>query len=401
MHPARAYLVYVSLSYTSISTIFVIYTLYLLSIGMSLAETLLVNAVFAITIVIAEVPTGMLADGRGRIWSIRVGIGIAVLATFIYAFATGLWSAMFAEAVFGIAVAFLSGAEGAWITDALDRKGEKDSLKRVLANAGIAQKFATAVGSGLGTLVSLWSFRASWILCSLLFLVTFWFTHKHMNGEDGEPLHRVSEIDALKMSLRRFRESYELKWVMGIGILFVLAFPFNHFWTPFFEPAVGRMGLYGINVFMQVAMVLGSILIKRQGQLEEQGKRNVHASREATWLVGSMLLIGMSMSLLRTSNVLIYLLGCVAIHEFGRGILFPLRSTFTQKYVDSSFRATYGSFESFCYLVWEALVYGVIWYLMRHMPATQDTISHTWLISGSSLTAIALFLWIIRPRRSA
>src|SRR5688572_10336557 len=94
-----------------------------LQVGMSIADIAFVNIVFWTTIILMELPTGMLADGKSRIWSVRIGIACFALGCFAYANVQGVGTALIGEIALGVGFAFVSGAESAWITDALKKRG--------------------------------------------------------------------------------------------------------------------------------------------------------------------------------------------------------------------------------------------------------------------------------------
>ncbi|MEK7481456.1 MAG: MFS transporter, partial [Patescibacteria group bacterium] len=108
MRPERLYYLFTALVRLGPTVTVTAYVPFLLSLGLSLGEVGLVNAVFWAVVMLAEVPTGMLADGRGRAWSLKIGAFIQLVGIALYVTATGLYSAMFAEAMLGIGAAFLS-----------------------------------------------------------------------------------------------------------------------------------------------------------------------------------------------------------------------------------------------------------------------------------------------------
>ncbi|MBD3251612.1 MFS transporter, partial [Candidatus Uhrbacteria bacterium] len=242
MHPRTSYYLYAFLNHFAISQVFVIYALYLLDLGLGLGEIILINAAWQFTIVISEVPTGVLADGRGRVWSLRAGVLVLMMAMALYACASGFWMALAAEVILGIGASFLSGADEAWITDALHRRGESHLLPKTLARSQLMQNTGMLLGSTTGALLSLMHFRVVYAASAVLFAILFLFTCFGMNGADGEPMHRVKEWDALRQSLQRVRASEELRWLLIVVVGYAFVFTLNHWWTPFAEGIVGRLG---------------------------------------------------------------------------------------------------------------------------------------------------------------
>ena len=99
MSAARTYYLFFALIHIGMGLHVTAYTPFLASIGLSLGEIALVNTIFWGVLITAELPTGMLADGRSRAYSLKLGAGISALGALAYVFAIGFWSAAFAEAV--------------------------------------------------------------------------------------------------------------------------------------------------------------------------------------------------------------------------------------------------------------------------------------------------------------
>src|SRR3989338_336825 len=118
MSVTKIYYLFTALMGLGMGATMTVYAPFLLSIGLSLGEIALVNALFWAIIIAAEIPTGMFADGRSRAFSLKVGMIFHGLGAILYLFADGFWSVALAESTLGIATAFMSGAQQAWITDA-------------------------------------------------------------------------------------------------------------------------------------------------------------------------------------------------------------------------------------------------------------------------------------------
>ncbi len=110
--------------------------------GLSPLQLLLVGTVLEGTVFLCEVPTGVLADLRGRRLSVVTGlflIGAGMVMTGIYAH---FWTILAAQLVWGCGTTFLSGAQQAWIADEIGielagpvymRASQVDQLLRIVA----------------------------------------------------------------------------------------------------------------------------------------------------------------------------------------------------------------------------------------------------------------------------
>ena len=96
-----------------------IWILYLQSRGLSLAEIGLSEAAFHLAPVLLELPSGSFADLVGRRWSLAIGSVLIALSSAMLFFADSLAIAMIALFLHGASFSFRSGADQAYLYDAL------------------------------------------------------------------------------------------------------------------------------------------------------------------------------------------------------------------------------------------------------------------------------------------
>lgn len=369
-------------------TTFTVYVPFLLSIGLSLAEIALVNTLFWVIIIASELPTGMFADGRSRAFSLKAGMVVQGMGAVLYMVAEGFWSAALCEGMIAVGMAFMSGAQQAWITDALTREGKNGELNKVFATENMIRAAVFILGGFLGTLLALISYRLIWapIICTSLIAVAL--CHRNMNGQ-GEPLERLRELEALAHSWRYLLKSQALKWVIASLILFGAVVSFNHFWSPYFEVQVGTIGLSWVWAIIYLGMMPSSWMIRRT---------TVTVGQEAHLIVLALFLSGAGLVSITFLSGLIAPLAAVVIHEIGRGLFQPLTDSFVQHRVQSAYRATFGSLQSFLGRVGFAIVPFIVWVGIDGKSNTQETINSVWLLCGLVLIIGAVLLWFLRPK---
>jgi MFS family permease len=155
------YLVLLLLHTLAASFIWGINTLFLLDAGLSNTQAFAANAFFTAGMVIFEVPTGVLADTRGRRTSYLLGTITLAAATLLYLL---LWrvEAPFAawavvSVLLGLGFTFFSGAVEAWLVDALTSSGytrEGGRLEDVFARGEIVEGIAMLGGTIAGGVVA-------------------------------------------------------------------------------------------------------------------------------------------------------------------------------------------------------------------------------------------------------
>src|SRR4029078_12883467 len=118
----RTYLTLVLLTTLSASLIWGINTLFLLDAGLSNLHAFSANAFFTAGMVVFEVPTGVVADLRGRRVSFLVGTVTLHVGTLLHvpmwSIHAPFWAWAAASMLLGLGFTFFSGATEAWLVDA-------------------------------------------------------------------------------------------------------------------------------------------------------------------------------------------------------------------------------------------------------------------------------------------
>lgn len=389
MHPAKAFLVISGLDMFAIGMTVTGYVPFLYSLGLSQADVPLINVFFMGTIFLLEIPTGMLADGRSRAWSVHVGMGIHAISLFIYAGVQGFWGALFAEALAGTANAFISGAFVAWLVDALKNRGEEESLEKVLITSSVIQALSMLTAGFVGSWIWMYSPRMGWCVSGVVMAIAWFVSLRYVDGA-GQPAHSVSEIEALKLTIHGLRQRPELRWGAAVSASFGLVLLFNYFWSPFFIECFGRNRIGWIWIPLYLAMAASGLLL-RSGVIKFK--------RSSTGLVAALLLSGAGLATTGISGCAMGAVGFAMLHEFGRGLFDPLAGVFFQKQFASENRATAGSAQSCIQRASWSLLLIAAWAYMRGLPEGSRSVAVVWSVGGGLLVALSIALWFFRPSR--
>jgi MFS family permease len=154
----QTYLALTVIQTLAASFIWGINTLFLLDAGLSNTEAFAANSFYAIGQVLFEVPTGVVADTRGRRFSYMLGAATLLISTLLYLV---MWLAhapfigwALASALLGLGFTFFSGATEAWLVDALKATGHTGDLETVFGRAQTASGAAMLLGSVLGGVIA-------------------------------------------------------------------------------------------------------------------------------------------------------------------------------------------------------------------------------------------------------
>ena len=142
----RTYYLIAGVYTLSASLIWGVNTMFLLGAGVSLMQASLANAIFTGSMALFEVPTGIVADTKGRRASFLLSVTLLIVGTLAYV-AVGEWGGgmtgiVVASIVLGLGYTFYSGAVEAWLVDALQASGYEGPVDRVLARGSMISSIA-------------------------------------------------------------------------------------------------------------------------------------------------------------------------------------------------------------------------------------------------------------------
>ena len=252
----RVYLLLMLLHTLSASLIWGINTLFLLDAGLSNAQAFAANAFFTAGLVLFEIPTGVVADVRGRRFSYLLGTLTLIMSTLLYLWmwhiSAPFWGWAVTSLFLGFGFTFFSGAVQAWLVDALRGSGFDGSLEAVFAKGEIVEGFAMLSGSVAGGyLAQATNLGAPYVLRAVVLGLTFLLAFGLMRDigftakPAGSPLREVKDVfnGALDYGLR----NRPVRWLM-LGEVFtggVLIYAF-YAMQPYLLQLYGDPQAYGI-----------------------------------------------------------------------------------------------------------------------------------------------------------
>lgn len=333
------------------SLIWGINTIFLLDAGLNNLEAFAANAFFTAGMVVFEIPTGIVADLRGRRLSFLLGTVTLAVTTALYVLLWEIeapfWEWAVVSLLLGLGFTFFSGAVEAWLVDALDATGFDGPLESVFARGQVLSGVGMLGGSVAGGFIAqALSLGAPFVLRALVLVAMFAIAFVVMRDigftprRDGRP---IAEIKAIT------RASVDYGWRIPAVKYLMWAAPFT-----------GGVGIY-------VFYALQPHLLDLYGDSEAYGI----AGLVAAIVAGSQILGGMATPFIRrlfrrrTSALIaaqagsvLALVGVGVIESFYPviglivvwGLLFaastPIRQSYLNGLIPSQQRATILSFDS-------------------------------------------------------
>ncbi|MET3698284.1 predicted MFS family arabinose efflux permease [Bacillus oleivorans] len=127
-----------------------IFTLFLVERGLNYVEIFLLESILSASIVLFEVPSGVLADRFGRKKVIIASICLFTLSTFIIAFSHSFLWFVVESVLYGIGIAAMSGADSAMIYESLQKKQKKALADYSFSSLSTAATMAMVISLPLG-----------------------------------------------------------------------------------------------------------------------------------------------------------------------------------------------------------------------------------------------------------
>lgn len=347
----RTYLVLVLGNTLAASYIWGINTLFLLDAGLTNLEAFAANAFFSVGMVVFEIPTGVVADTRGRRVSYLAGSLVLAATTALY-YGLWVWQAPFwqwavSSALLGLGFTFFSGALEAWVVDALRHAGQTGGLEVVFGRAQVVTGAAMLTGSVLGGVVAQatdlgvpYLLRVGTLL--LMFAVAALLMRELGFTPDRVRPAREVARDVARTSFDFGRRHPPVRWLMAAGA-FTSGVGFYAFYAmqPFLLELYGEGGAYGV-AGIAAAVVAGSQLV---GGLAASRARALVRRRTTAIVLGTAVstVVLAALGFARSFAVALVLLVVMGIAQ---AAIFPIRQAFLNDLVPSDRRATLLSADS-------------------------------------------------------
>lgn len=347
----RVYLLLTLLTTLAASFIWGINTLFLLDAGLSNLEAFAANAFFSAGQVLFEVPTGVVADTRGRRFSFMLGAGTLMLSTLLYLAMWNLqapfWGWALASVLLGLGFTFFSGATEAWLVDALAATGFTGDLESVFGRAQVVGGIAMLVGSVAGGIIAqLTDLGVPYIVRAAVLGLTVIIAWRFMHDLGFTPQRGLTPAVAVRGVIRGAVKgglrNRPVRWMM-LAAPFTVGVGFYAFYAlqPYLLELYGDPDAYGIAglaaAIVAGAQILGGLIVPWVRRLFA---RRTHALILAVIVnVAILALLG----LVPTFWLAIVLL---AVWAMVFAIEEPMRQAYINGIIPSEQRATVLSFDS-------------------------------------------------------
>jgi len=333
------------------SLIWGINTIFLLDAGLNNLEAFAANAFFTAGMVLFEVPTGIVADLRGRRASFLLGTLTLAVTTALYVLLWHLeapfWQWAVVSALLGLGFTFFSGATEAWLVDALTATGFDGQLDAVFGRAQVFSGAAMLAGSvGGGYLAQLTNLGVPFVVRAGVLAVMFVVAAVVMRDigftpdRGGRPLAEIRRIvtDSVDYGLRVPTVRYLMlaaPFIGGVGVYIFYAL------QPYLLELYGDPHAYGVAglvaAILSGSQIAGGFLTTWvRGRFRRRTSALIAAQ---VCSVVAILLIGL------VANFWV-VLALIVVWGLLNSATMPIRQAFLNGLIPSRQRATILSFDS-------------------------------------------------------
>ena len=347
----RTYLALTLLTTLAASFIWGINTLFLLDAGLSNTEAFAANAFFTLGQVLFEVPTGVVADTRGRRFSFMLGAGTLLVSTLLYLvmwqIRAPLWGWAVSSALLGLGFTFFSGATEAWLVDALGATEFTGNLESVFGRAQTVGGAAMLAGSVGGGLIAQWTnLGVPYVLRSVMLGVTLAIAFRFMHDLGFSPKHGRTVSTELRSVLSGAVDgglrNPPVRWLMlaapftgGVGIYAFYAL------QPYLLELYGDSTAYGVAGLAAAIVAAAQIL----GGLSVAYVRRLFKRRTSVLLGGTVASV-LLLALIGLTTSFIVALVLLTMWALIFAVVLPVRQSFVNGLIPSEQRATVLSFDN-------------------------------------------------------
>ncbi|MGZ8785347.1 MAG: MFS transporter [Acidimicrobiia bacterium] len=347
----RTYLLLTILSTLSASLIWGVNTLFLLDAGLTNTQAFAANAFFTAGQVLFEVPTGVVADVKGRRLSYLLGAATLLVSTLLYLLMWQIkapfWGWAASSVLIGLGFTFFSGAMEAWLVDALAFTKFDGDLESVFAKgqsvSGASMLTGSVAGGFIAQATSLgvpYIVRAALLgitlLVALVLMRDLGFTPSKGRG----PIEEVKTV--LRSSINAGWRKPPIRWVMlaapfsmGVGIFAFYAL------QPYLLELYGDPHAYGI-AGLAAAIVAGSQIV---GGLIVPLVRRLFARRTHV-LILAALVGAVMLGLIGWTSTFWIAIVLLVIWALASSAATPIRQAYLNGLIPSGQRATVLSFDA-------------------------------------------------------
>lgn len=197
-------------------------TPYLLERNLTIAEIAGLQTTLLVALLVMEVPTGVIADRLGHVWSYRIALLTLASGEFLFLIARDYPAFLLIQVITGTGFAFASGSVDAIIYNSLPDGDRTSAMQRAKGLIGAAAQTGSVVAYSIGGVIAA-DLSLSRMTITIVMGATAVATAAALSfGLHESPVHaqrvRPQSLALIGSAWRAIRETPELRRVIGLSI---------------------------------------------------------------------------------------------------------------------------------------------------------------------------------------
>ena len=328
-------------AYRVLSTAFVfqpVLVLFFQERGLDFTDIALLNTVYALTAIVCEVPTGVLADRFGRRRAMVAGAVLMAIGCLVDYRGASFWAFAVGEGLLALGLTLSSGADSAYLYDLLRDAGRLDKYRAYEGRATAGKMIGAAAALAVGGLVGRHhlddTYAVSAVVCVVAALTAM------LLGERRVAAATVARrmLPAMGAAARTVLSRAPLRRAVLFSVLTFTLLRMGLYLQPTWLDATG-LGVGWIGLLLALISLIGAI-----------GAARIEAVRRRIGERGLVVVLPLALGacyLVLGRSGLPLGLGLLALHAVANGVYSPLSKDLLNRQIsDSSQRATVLSVES-------------------------------------------------------
>ncbi len=339
--------------------------------GMTMQDIFTLQAVYSVTLMVLEIPTGYFADIAGRRTSILLGAILGFSGYLVYAVSGGFWEFMVAETILGVGMSLVSGADSAMLYDSLLAAKRDDQYLRYEGRITSIGNFGEAFAGILGGLLASITLRTPYYFQAVIAFAAIPAALLLIEPPVHGPIRKPALRDVLDIVRKVLHGDRKLFWnTMFSAVTGASTLTMAWFAQPWFIRAGLTVSWFGVawailNLSVGITAIYAWKIEERLGA-------------KGTVILFTLALAGGYAGLALTSSLAGFLI--LLIFYLARGLATPTLRTYINRITTSDIRATVLSVRNF-----------VIRLLFAILGPFYGWITDKWGLSTALLSAGAIF----------
>ncbi len=342
--------------------IYPVYMILFESKEFNIFEISMLLTIWSVPVVILEIPSGIIADRWSRKNLLVIGSFLKTLCFVFWLFADGFIFYAVGFVLWGVSIAFCSGAEEALIFDSLKSIGKENTFDKVLGRGNFLSGLSVAVASLCGGFIAMYSGMNSALIISVFFgalavgIAASFHEINHYKSAKSDNIFKIKGM--LKDELLFFKNKWQITIVVLIAILVVgtagILDEFDQLIAKGFGLSVGAVGLW--VSFRSIVAALGSLLAP---YLKTAIEKFLHI-RKRIYVIGIICIAGAVLLGLAGGIKQLWTMTFYGLYFFLMAACQVLEEDYLQQRIEEEGRSTVHSIISLTYNLFGILFYGIL-----------------------------------------